>query len=65
MFYHKKTERWIPDRFPLGAKMTQEAVVVATAPLATPTVVVAPPAQVNTEIIHGHSNTSPKMRFLK
>jgi hypothetical protein len=24
MFYHKKTERWIPDRSPLGAKVTQE-----------------------------------------
>jgi hypothetical protein len=23
MFYHKKKERWIPDRFPLGAKVTQ------------------------------------------
>jgi hypothetical protein len=26
MFYHKKTERWIPDCFPLGANVTQEAV---------------------------------------
>jgi hypothetical protein len=44
MFYHKKTERWIPDRFPLGAKVTQEAVPVATVPLATPTLVGAPRA---------------------
>jgi hypothetical protein len=29
MFHHKTTERWIPDRFPLGAKVTQEFVVVA------------------------------------
>jgi hypothetical protein len=43
MFYHKKTERWIPDRFSLGAKVTQEAVVVATVPLATPTEVGVPP----------------------
>jgi hypothetical protein len=43
MFYHKKTERWIPDRFPLGVKVTQEAVVVATVPLATPTQAGVPP----------------------
>jgi hypothetical protein len=43
IFYHKKTERWIPDRFPLGAKVAQEAVAVATVPLATPTQVGAPP----------------------
>jgi hypothetical protein len=30
MFYDKKTERWIPNRFPLGAKVTQESVSVAT-----------------------------------
>jgi hypothetical protein len=22
LFYHKKTERWIPNRWPLGAKVT-------------------------------------------
>jgi hypothetical protein len=54
MFYHKKTERWIPDHFPLGAKMMQEAVAVATVPLATPTLV---PIQINTAIRDGHSKT--------
>jgi hypothetical protein len=60
MFYHKKTERWIPNRFPLGAKVTQEAVFVATAPLAPPTIVGAPPVQVNTAISDGHSKTVTK-----
>jgi hypothetical protein len=60
MFYHNNTERWIPDRFPLGAKMTQEAVVVATAPLATPTIAGVPPVQINTAISDGHSKTFTK-----
>jgi hypothetical protein len=54
IFYHKKTERWIPYRFPLGAKVTQDAVVVATAPLVKPTIVGVPPVQVNTAISDGH-----------
>jgi hypothetical protein len=62
MFYHKKTERRIPDRFPLGAKVTQEAVAVAvaTVPLATPTQVGVPPVQINTAISDGHSKTFTK-----
>jgi hypothetical protein len=60
MFYHKKTERWIPDRFPLGAKVTQEAVAVATVPLATPTIVGVPPVQINTAISDGHSKIFTK-----
>jgi hypothetical protein len=60
MFYHKKTERRIPDRFPLGAKVTQEAVAVATVPLATPTLVGAPLEQINTAISDGHSKTFTK-----
>jgi hypothetical protein len=47
MFYHKKTKRWIHDRFPLGAKVTHEAVVVAPAPLATTAIVSIPPARAN------------------
>jgi hypothetical protein len=38
----------------------QEAVVVATAPLATPTIVGVPPVQVNTAISDGHSKTFTK-----
>jgi hypothetical protein len=57
IFYDKKTERWIPDRFPQGAKVTQEVVVVPPAPLATPTIVGVPPAQANTAISDGHSKT--------
>jgi hypothetical protein len=60
MFYHKKTERRIPDRFPLGSKVTQEAVDVATVPLATPTIVGVPPVQINTAISDGHSKTFTK-----
>jgi hypothetical protein len=61
MFYHKKTEHWIPDRFPLGVKVTQEAVAVATVPLATPTLVAPPPqVQINTAISDGHSKTFTK-----
>jgi hypothetical protein len=60
MFYHKKTERWIPDRFPLGAKVTQEALVVSTVPLAMPTIIGVPPVQVNTAISDGHSKTFTK-----
>jgi hypothetical protein len=59
-FYHKKTERWIPDRFPLGAKVMQEAVTVATVPLATPTIVGVPLVQINTAISDGHSKTFTK-----
>jgi hypothetical protein len=60
MFYHKKTEHWIPDRFPLGAKVTQEALVVATVPLTTPTIVGVPPVQINTTISDSHSKTFTK-----
>jgi hypothetical protein len=60
MFYHKKTGRWIPNCFPLGAKVTQEAVSVATVPLATPTQVAPPPVQINTTISDGHSKTFTK-----
>jgi hypothetical protein len=60
MFYDKKIERWIPDRFSLGAKVTQEAVVVPTVPLTTPTIVDVPPVQVNTAISDGHSRTFTK-----
>jgi hypothetical protein len=60
MFYHKKTERWIPDSFPLGAKVTQEAVAVATVPLTTPPIVRVPPVQINTAISDGHSKTFTK-----
>jgi hypothetical protein len=60
MFYHKKTERWITDRFPLGSKVTQEAVVIATAPLKTSTIVGVHPFQVNTAISDGHSKTFTK-----
>jgi hypothetical protein len=60
MFYHKKTELWIPDHFPLGSKVTQEAIVVATVPLATPTVGCVPPAQVNTASSDIHSKTFTK-----
>jgi hypothetical protein len=52
MFYHKKTELWIPDRFPLGVKVTQEALAVAMVPLARPTI--------NTAISDGHSKTFTK-----
>jgi hypothetical protein len=61
--------------------VTQEAVVVATAPLATPTIVGVPPVKVNNAISDGHSKTftkdeisemksnlniiMPRMRFLK
>jgi hypothetical protein len=65
MFYHKKTERWIHDRFPLGAKVTQEAVFVATVPLATPTIFGVPPVQMNTEISDGHSKTFTKDEISK
>jgi hypothetical protein len=47
MFYQKKTERWINDKFPLGAKVTHED--ISPAPPATPTVVALPP-QANTVI---------------
>jgi hypothetical protein len=57
MFYHKKTKRWIPDRFPLGTKVTQEEVAVATVPLATPTQVGAPPVHINTAISDGQFKT--------
>jgi hypothetical protein len=60
MLYHKKTERWIPDRFLLGAKVMQEAVTVATVPLATPTIVGVPPVHINTAISDGHSKTFTK-----
>jgi hypothetical protein len=60
MFYHKKTERWMPDRFPLGAKVTQEAVAVATVPLATPTIFGVPPVQINTAISDCHYKTFTK-----
>jgi hypothetical protein len=60
MFYHKKTERWIPDRFPLGVKVTQEAVALATVPLATPTIVGFPSVQINTAISNGHFKTFTK-----
>jgi hypothetical protein len=60
MFYHNKTERWIPDCFPLGAKVTQEAVVVTPAPLAAPTIVSFPLAQADTATDGGKSNTFTK-----
>jgi hypothetical protein len=60
MFYHKKIERWIPDRFPLGAKVTQESVAVATVPLATLTLVGVPPVQINTAISDGQYKTFTK-----
>jgi hypothetical protein len=60
IFYHKKTERWIPDFFPLGAKVTQEVVAVATVPLAMPRIVGIPPMHINTAISDGHSKTFTK-----
>jgi hypothetical protein len=60
MFYHKKIERWIPYRFPLGAKLTQEAVAVPTVPLATPKIIGVPSVQINTAISDGHSKTCTK-----
>jgi hypothetical protein len=60
MFYHKKTERWIPNRFPLGTKVTQEAVAVATVPLVTPKQASVPTMQINTAISDGHSKTFTK-----
>jgi hypothetical protein len=60
MFYQKKTARWIRDRFPLGAKVTQYAVFVVTVPLPTPTIVGVPPVQVNTAVSDGHSKTFTK-----
>jgi hypothetical protein len=60
IFYHKKTDRWIPDNFLLGVKLTQEAIVVAPAPLATPTIVGVPPVRANTAISDGHSKTFTK-----
>jgi hypothetical protein len=50
----------IPDRFPLGAKVTQETVAVATVPLSTPALVRVPPVQINTAISDGHSKTFTK-----
>jgi hypothetical protein len=38
----------------------QEVVVIATVPLATPTIVGVPPVQVNTAISDGHSKTFTK-----
>jgi hypothetical protein len=60
IFYHKKTELWISDSFPLRAKVTQEAIVVATVQLATFTIVCIPPVQINTAISDGHSKNFTK-----
>jgi hypothetical protein len=60
MFYNKKTEPWIPDRFPLGEKLMQEGVFIPTVPLATPTIFGVPPVQVSTAISDGHSKTFTK-----
>jgi hypothetical protein len=66
IFYHKKTERWIPDCFPLESKVTQEAVAVATVPLTTPTLVGAPPPCISTpQLVMVTLRPSPKMRFLE
>jgi hypothetical protein len=64
-FYHKKTERWITDCFPLGGKVTEKVVAVATVPLATPTLVSVPPCRSTPQLVMATLRPSPKMRFLK
>jgi hypothetical protein len=62
MFYHNNTERWINDRFPLGAIVMQE--VATPAPSETPTSMALPP-QANTLIKGTQSKTFIKDKIIE